>query len=89
MFLTARRKSFRNVSLGARAKIALGVTIALGSLSSLRVAQGMPSTKGIKSAQTNAPGVTADNTSANGIVSYPQPPSGFDPLTASNKGLAQ
>ncbi len=88
MFSTTVQKFFENASFAPR-KFALGLAIVLCGLSSLAMAQGTPVPESVTVDQSNAPSVAADQTNALGVVSYPQPPAGFDPLTASDKELTR
>ena len=87
MFSTMLRKFSESASFGTRGKFVLGVAIVLCGLSSLAMAQGTPVPKSVTTDQRNAPSVAADQTNTPGVVSCPQPPTGFDPLTASDKEL--
>ena len=76
-----RRKASDNASPRSRSlrALVLAVAVTLCGLPSLAMAQDAPSPEGAATNQTNVPGVLA----------YTQPPSGFDPLTASDAELAQ
>jgi hypothetical protein len=77
MLSTTLRKLSQNAPLGARRIIALGAAIVFGGLSSLAMGQ-----------ETRVPeSATTNQTTVQGVVTYPQPPAGFDPLTASDKEL--
>ncbi|MGC1254101.1 MAG: hypothetical protein WA867_01000 [Candidatus Acidiferrales bacterium] len=85
--LTLRK--FSEKASFARRKFVLGLAIVVCGLSSLAMAQGTPVPKSVAADQRNAPNVAADQTNAPGVASYPQPPAGFDPLTASDKELTR
>ena len=88
MFSRTLRKFSEKASFSRR-KFFLCLAIVLCGLSSLAMAQGTPVPKRVTADQRNAPNVAADQTNAPGVVSYPQPPAGFDPLTASDKELTR
>jgi len=75
------RKFSDNASQRSRSlrALALAVAVALCGSPSLAMAQGAPPPDSVATNQTNLPGVFA----------YTQPPSGLDPLTASDTALAQ
>jgi hypothetical protein len=88
MFSTTLRKFCENESF-ARRKFVLGLAIVLCGLCSLATAQRTPVPERATADQRNTPSVAADQTNAPGVVSYPQPPAGFDPNTASDKELTR
>lgn len=81
MFSTRLRKFSKHASprAGSLCAVGLSVAIAVCGLSSLAMAQRTPPSESVATDQTNLPGT----------VVYPQPPAGFDPLTASDAALAQ
>jgi hypothetical protein len=81
------RKSSQSARPGTRSAIVLAAAIVLGGLSSLSMAQGTPAPGSVTTGQGNSPSVAADQTNPPGVVSYPPPPAGFDPLTASDEAL--
>lgn len=81
MFSITRRKFSDNLSPRSRSlpAVALAVAVALCGSPSLAMAQDAPPPDSVATNQTNLPGVLA----------YTQPPSDFDPLTASDAAVAQ
>jgi hypothetical protein len=76
-FSASPQKFSQNASIGIRSRIVLATVLALFGLSAIAIGQETPMPE---SAATN-------QTAVEGVVIYPRPPAGFDPLTASNNEL--
>ena len=78
---SAIQKLFKKASVGVRGIIVIGIAVVVGGISAL--AWGQP-------ALAHGSGTTnQSNHAEQAVVTYPQPPPGFDPLMASDKQLAR
>ena len=82
MFSSAIQKLSKNASLGVRGIIVVGIAVVVGGVTTL--AMGQPA-RAPGSGTTNQSNQSAEQP----VVTYPEPPPGFDPLVASEKEVAR